>query len=138
MQAGHGKVAPLRRIQPGDHVVCYSPTETFGGKERLQAFTAIGKALDRSPYQFDMGDGFRPFRRDMAWFNARATEIQPLLDRLEFTAGVRNWGYKLRLGLFEISGHDLNIITAAMGVTVATAVIHPRPAGCCPSSRSSA
>jgi hypothetical protein len=42
MQVSHGKVAPLGRIQPGDRVVFYSPTEAFRGKDRLRAFTAIG------------------------------------------------------------------------------------------------
>ncbi len=39
MQACHGKSAPLRRVQPGDHVFCYSPANRFRGKDKLQAFT---------------------------------------------------------------------------------------------------
>jgi hypothetical protein len=58
MQVCHGKAAPLRRIQPGDCVLYYSPTTTCGGKEKLQAFTAIGIAKIREPYQFDMGESF--------------------------------------------------------------------------------
>jgi EVE domain-containing protein len=42
MQVCHGKAAPLRRLAPGDRIAYYSPTESFGGKDRLQAFTAIG------------------------------------------------------------------------------------------------
>src|SRR5262249_31349033 len=42
VQVSHGKAAPLKRIKPGDRVVYYSPTVTLGGKDKLQAFTAIG------------------------------------------------------------------------------------------------
>ena len=118
MQVCHGKVAPLRRIQPGDGVLYYSPTTTFGGKEKLQAFTAIGMAKDREPYQVDMGENFCPFRRDVKWLKACNAPIAPLLDELDFSAGKRNWGYQFRFGLFEISEHDLQIIATAMKVKV--------------------
>ena len=118
MQVCHGKVAPLRRIQPGDGVLYYSPTTTFRGKEKLQAFTAIGMAKDREPYQVDMGENFCPFRRDVKWLKARNATIAPLLDELDFSAGKRNWGYQFRFGLFEISEHDLQIIATAMKVKV--------------------
>jgi hypothetical protein len=114
MQVGHGKAAPLRRIQTGDRVACYSPTVELGGKARLQAFTAIGIVSAGDPYQFDIGGGFGPFRRNVRWLPAREAPIQPLLDRLQFTAGTRNWGYQLRFGLFSVSDHDLHIIAAAM------------------------
>jgi EVE domain-containing protein len=110
MQVCHGKGGPLRRISPGDHVAYYSPTETFGGKDRLQAFTAIGEIKPGAPYQADMGGGFRPFRRDVAWSDAAAVPIRPLLDRLALTRDNPNWGYKLRLGLFEIVGEDMKLI----------------------------
>jgi hypothetical protein len=71
------------------------------------------------PYEFDMGGGFRPFRRNVAWFEASEAPIQPLLDRLEFSAGVRNWGYQLRFGLFAISSLDMDLISSAMQVHAA-------------------
>ena len=114
MQICHGKAAPLRRLQPGDRVAYYSPTETFRGKDKLQAFTAIGVVTAAEPYRFDMGGGFCPFRRDVRWLETREAPIQPLLDTLEFSAGVKNWGYRLRLGLVEISDHDLRHVAAAM------------------------
>ncbi len=114
MQVCHGKASPLRRIMPGDGVVYYSPTMIFGGKDRLQAFTAIGTVRDGSPYRADMGGGFHPFRRDVIWRAAMEAPIQPLLDALDFTAGKRNWGYQLRFGLFSISAHDFGVITQAM------------------------
>ncbi|GHU14590.1 UPF0310 protein [Betaproteobacteria bacterium] len=114
MQVCHGKLAPLRRIQPEDRVAYYSPTRKFGGKEKLQAFTAIGIVKAGEPYQFDMGGGFMPFRRDVAWFTAQETPIFPLLAKLEFSAGIKNWGYQLRFGLVEISAQDMEIIASAM------------------------
>jgi hypothetical protein len=114
MQACHGKALPLRRIRPGDMVVYYSPTERLGERIPLQSFTAMGKVLAGQPYQVDMGGGFCPFRRDVQWFDANETPIAPLLSRLEFSAGRKNWGYQLRLGLFEISGHDFSLIAATM------------------------
>jgi EVE domain len=115
MQVSHGKAAPLRRIQPGDHVVYYSPTEAFRGKDRLRAFTALGVVKEGELYQVEMGDGFSPFRRDVAWQAAAETPIEPLLEQLEFTSGKKNWGYQLRFGLFEISEADMSRITRAMG-----------------------
>jgi hypothetical protein len=114
MQVSHGKVAPLRRVQPGDHVVYDSPTAEFGGKDKLQAFTAIGVVKAGEPYQADMGGDFRPFRRDVQWLKAQQAQIAPLLDTLEFSAGARNWGYKLRFGLVAISDHDMQMIASAM------------------------
>ena len=97
----------------------YSPCVAFRGKDKLQSFTAIGVVQAGEPYEFDMGGGFRPFRRNVSWFEAIEAPIQPLLDGLEFSAGVRNWGYQLRFGLFAISGLDMDVISSAMRVRVA-------------------
>ncbi|MGO9700750.1 MAG: EVE domain-containing protein [Xanthobacteraceae bacterium] len=115
MQLGHGKAAPLKRVKPGDRIVYYSPTVTLGGKDKLQAVTAIGTVKDREPYVFDMGKGFKPFRRDVTWAKAQETPVRPLLDQLEFTSGKSNWGYQLRRGLFAISAADFRLIAKAMG-----------------------
>ena len=118
MQVCHGKAAPLRRIQPGDGVVYYSPTNVFRSKDQLQSFTAIGVVRDGSPYQANMDGGFVPFRRDVSWCTAEDAPIKPLVGRLEFTTAKRNWGYQLRFGLFEISEHDMATIAAAMGASL--------------------
>ncbi|MEN3930837.1 EVE domain-containing protein [Microvirga sp. W0021] len=114
MQVCHGKGGPLRRIKPGDRVVYYSPSQQFKGKDKLQAFTAIGIVEERDPYQFDMGGGFIPFRRDVSWFDARPVPIRLLLEQLDFTSGNKHWGYQLRYGLFEISTHDMELIMRVM------------------------
>ena len=116
MQVCHGKVAPLRRLRPGDRVVYYSPTKKLGGANLLQCFTALGRIVDGEPYQVNMGGGFLPFRRNVHWLKAKVTPITPLLGLLEFSAGKKNWGYPLRFGLFEVSDHDFERIAQAMGV----------------------
>jgi EVE domain len=115
MQVCHGKAASLRRISPGDRVAYYSPTETFKGKNHLQAFTAIGVVELRAPYQVDMGGGFRPFRRDVLWCEAVESSIGPLLGKLLFVRNNENWGYHLRFGLFQIDEEDMRLIAYSMG-----------------------
>ncbi len=118
MQVCHGKEAPLRRISPGDMVAYYSPTEVLGRKDGLQSFTAIGRVQERAPYQATMhGGAFHPFRRDVTWFEACEVPIRPLLERLEFTRGKRNWGYQMRFGLFEVCAGDMRLVGEAMKAT---------------------
>ena len=117
MQVNHGKAAPLKRIHPGDGVAYYSPTETFRGKDKLQAFTLVGRVRPGDIYQGEMGD-WVAHRRDVDWADAHDAPIAPLLDHLDFTAGKTNWGYQLRFGLFEISEHDFELIAQAMGASV--------------------
>jgi hypothetical protein len=114
MQVCHGKAAPLKRIQPGDRVVYYSPATEFRGNDRLQSFTAIGVVRDGMAYQADIGGGFSPFRRSVDWHTAEEAPIKPLVGRLQFTTTRSNWGFQLRFGLFEISAHDMAMIAAAM------------------------
>ena len=114
MQVNHGKLAPLRRIKPGDLVAYYSPSAAFGGKDKLQSFTAMGRVKAGEPYEFDMGDGFVPYRRDVEWFEADPAPIHPLLEALEFTRGKRNWGYAFRFGLLTITEADMALIAHAM------------------------
>lgn len=126
MQVCHGKGGPLRRIGAGDRVAYYSPGHVFGGPStaanRCQSFTAIGTTRDNRVYQFDMGGGFIPFRRDVDWLEARPATILPLLDTLEFTRGKKNWGYAFRFGLLEISDHDMDVIGEAMGSKCVAAI----------------
>jgi hypothetical protein len=119
MQVCHGKATPLRRVQPGDRVVYYSPNRIYSpshalrGKDRLQAFTAIGTVKQGALYQADMGFGFHPHRRDVAWHDAEPAPLAVLQDELAFTQE-KNWGYRLRQGLIEISDADMTTIAEAM------------------------
>ncbi len=117
MQVNHGKAAPLRRIHPGDGIAYYSPTISYGGKDKLQAFTLIGRVQPGDIYEGEMS-GWTAHRRDVAWAAAADAPIGPLLGQLDFTAGKTNWGYQLRFGLFEISDHDFALIAQAMGAKV--------------------
>lgn len=114
MQVNHGKAAPLRRMRPGDRVAYYSSVQTYRSDTPLQAFTAIGRVRAGEVYQGVMAAGFTPFRRDVDWFHATPAPIRPLLDRLELTAGQRNWGYAFRFALVQVSENDMDLIAAAM------------------------
>ncbi|MBK9442375.1 MAG: EVE domain-containing protein [Comamonadaceae bacterium] len=114
MQVCHGKCAPLRRVKPGDRVVYYAPTNSLGGKDRLQSFVSIGVVLPGAPYAFDMGGGFVPFRRDVAYVAALEAPIAALLESLEFAEDRAHWGYKFRFGLFQVSDADMRLIAQAM------------------------
>jgi hypothetical protein len=116
MQVCHGKCAPLKRMAPGDRVAYYSPSTTMGGKDRLQRFVSIGLVKPGDPYAIDMGGGFVPFRRDVAYVPAQEAPIAPLLDAFEFVQDRARWGYKFRFGLFAVSDHDMQLIAQAMGV----------------------
>jgi hypothetical protein len=115
MQVGHGKLAPLKRIQPGDLLTYYSPTVTLGGKEKLQSFVSFGIVEPGEPYAFDMGS-FVPYRRNVRYLKAVETPIEPLLDSFEFVENRTHWGYKFRFGLFDINDHDMALIAHAMKV----------------------
>ena len=113
MQVGHGKLAPLKRIQPGDRVTYYSPAQTLGGKDKLQSFVSIGVVQPGEPYEFEMG-GFIPWRRDVSYVPAQEAPIAPLLDHLEFIEDRQYWGAKFRFGLVQIPDADMRRIAQAM------------------------
>lgn len=115
VQTCHGKVAPLRRMRPGDGVVIYSPRDRFTGGAPLQAFTALGRVADGDSWQVDMGGGFHPFRRRMLWRETRPAPIRLLLDRLDLTRGLASWGMAFRYGLRELTAADFACIAGAMG-----------------------
>ena len=118
MQVGHGKEAPLKRLHAGDRIACYSPVRVFGTRAACQAFTAVGVVRDERVYQADMGDDFRPFRKDVAWLDAHEAPIRPLLESLSFTQGRSNWGAALRFGLLKVTAADMAAIIQAMNAGV--------------------
>ncbi|KXO13232.1 UPF0310 protein in gntR 5'region [Moritella sp. JT01] len=61
-----------------------------------------------------MAPDFIPYRRDIAYISGKEVAIRPMLDKLEFTTGNRNWGFKLRFGHFELSQHDFFTIGQQM------------------------
>ena len=82
-------------MKKGDYLIYYSPKETMQGSEKCQKFTAIGKIVSDSPYEFDMGGGFVPFRLDLAYFRSEEASILPLLSQLSFTRDTPYWGAEI-------------------------------------------
>ncbi len=115
-QACHGKHAPLAKMKKGDWVIHYSPKMAMDSNKKCQAFTSIGQVTDDAPYQFDMGDGFRPYRRNICYEKeAKQADIVPLLDKLDLTKGKRtNWGMVFRNGFRSLTAKDFNMIMDAM------------------------
>ncbi len=114
MQVGHGKLGPLKRVSAGDRVAYYSPATVFGGTDKLQSFVSIGVVLPGEPYEFDMGNGFVPWRRDVAFQAAQEAPIAPLIERLAFIENPKLWGYKFRFGMFDVADADMALIAEAM------------------------
>ncbi|MEO7241833.1 MAG: EVE domain-containing protein [Variovorax sp.] len=120
MQVGHGKAAPLKRIAPGDRVAYYAPATVYGGNDKLQSFVSIGIVQQGAPYEFAMGQGFVPWRRDVRYAKAEETPIAPLIAQFDFVKDPKRWGYKFRLGLFEVSALDMRRIADAMHADLAS------------------
>ena len=126
MQVGHGKGAPLKRLHAGDRVAYYSSVRVFGEKAICQAFTAVGIVRDDLVYQSEMkmanGESmnppFKPFRKDVRWFESQEASIRPLLNQMSFTVGKTSWGYAFRFGLLKVTANDMNLIQAAMQAKV--------------------
>lgn len=114
MQVCHGKAAPLRRVEPGDGVVYYSPTITFGSKVPYRAFTAVGLGEAGEPYRFVVQDGFQPWRRNVRWHPAGDVPAASVVGKLGFAAGRRSWAYGLRFGLMLIPPADFGVLFTAM------------------------
>jgi hypothetical protein len=115
-QLSHGRAAPVKRLVPGDWLIYYAPRERMGDGEPVQAFVAIGRIKPGEPYQGDMGGGFQPIRRDVAFLDAKDAPIRPLLDALSFTKGHASWGHSFRRGSFSVTEADFLAIAGAMGV----------------------
>jgi hypothetical protein len=110
----HGKSAPAKRPSCGDFVIYYSSKVTMNGVELCQQFTAIGEVIDDAPYQVDMGGGFKPFRRNVRYFDAMDVDIRPLIPILPFIKNKTSWGYVFRYGFLEIDQESFLIIAEKM------------------------
>ena len=116
-QLGHGKAAPVKRLQPGDRIVYYSPRTALEGGEPVQAFTAIGEILSgRALCRPTWAAVSNRRGATCAGSKSREAPIRPLLEQLSFTRGQRSWGYAFRRGAFEMTAEDYALIAAAMGV----------------------
>ena len=113
-QACHGKEAPLKRMKVNDWVLIYSSKESFPTGAKCQKFTAIGQVKDDAVYQFEMSDHFKPFRRNINWYDCAEVSILPLVQQLHLIENKKQWGYPFRFGFFEIKEADFNLISSQM------------------------
>lgn len=114
IQACHGKAAPLKRIKKDDYVIYYSPKYEFGGTQKCQLLTALGKVTDDIVYQFQMTPGFSPFRRKVSFLNAKEISIIPLISQLTVIKNKKNWGGAFRYGILQIPPQDFALIVEHM------------------------
>ena len=110
----HGKQAPAKRLARGDFIIYYSSKHTMEGSELYQKFTAIGVVKDDAPYQVEMEPGFKPFRRNIEYFDAKHLDIKPLIASLPFIKNKGSWGYVFRYGFFEIDQKSFELIAMGM------------------------
>ena len=115
VQTNHGAKFGVARMQPGDGFVFYSPKDIYPDGHSLREFTAIGIVAPGEAWQAEQGD-LRPWRRKVDWDeSAKPAPITPLLDVLELTRGIRNWGLQLQKGHLALTAHDFRIIAHEMG-----------------------
>lgn len=124
-QIGHGKRAPLARMHPGDWIAYYSPRTALEGGEACHAFTAVGRILPGPITQVDLGNGFQPYRRPVAYLPLHDAPIRPLLPDLSFILDKSRWGYVFRFGHFEIPRADF--IRVVQALRLDPAVLDERP-----------
>jgi EVE domain len=115
-QLGHGKMAPLKRLAPGDLIAYYAPREDIEGGAPVQAFVAIGEIKEGEPYLARMSASFEAYRRDVDWWPGQEAPVKRLVGRLSFIKDQARWGYPFRRGSFLVSGADFRLIAQAMGV----------------------
>lgn len=117
-QLNHGKKAPLTKMKDGDWLIYYSPRLSLESREPYQHFTAVGRVKTGEAYQYDMGNGFVPYRLNVDFAPCREVSIIPLLDKLSFTKDKKNWGQQFRFGHFEIPEDDFMFLASKMGVKI--------------------
>ena len=78
--------------------------------EPYQKFTALGVVLDDEPYQVSLENGFKPFRRNIKYYEAQHIDIKPLIPILTFITNKKSWGGVFRYGFLEIDHHSFAVI----------------------------
>jgi len=116
-QLCHGKKNPLAKMSVGDWLIYYSPKTDMDHGQPLKQFTAIGKVVGESAYEFQMSPDFTPFRRDIQYVKkAKPLSILPLISKLSFIKDPKHWGFMFRTGHFEIPEADFKLIAKEMKV----------------------
>ncbi|WP_404511776.1 EVE domain-containing protein [Bacillus sp. RC242] len=115
-QLCHGKSSPLKKMKAGDWIIYYSPRYHLQEANPCQMFTAIGKVVDDYVYEFDMGNGFVPFRRNIDFCPCTEVNIHPLINKLSFIQDKQRWGYPFRYGHLKINKEDFILIAKEIGI----------------------
>ena len=115
-QVCHGKIGTLKYMSAGDGLIYYSPTFSFGGKDKCRCFTALGTVDPGEPYTFEMSHDFIPWRRNVTFLKSKEVPIEPLLDQLSFIKDKKRWGFPFKRGSFEIPRADFELIAKNMGL----------------------
>jgi hypothetical protein len=82
IQACHGKIWPLKKMQPNDKFILYSPKLVFGEKAPCQKFINIGKITEELPYEIQIPNGDR--RNVVFEEKLKTISILPLIENLDF------------------------------------------------------
>ena len=114
VQAGHGKKAPIEKLQTNDYMIFYSPKTSLQNGKPVRAFTAVAKIKEGDAYQVIISDTFQPYRKDAEYEPCQEVAIKPLIEQLEFITNKKHWGLRFRSGLFEIDRHDFDLIYRLM------------------------
>ncbi|TDO58186.1 EVE domain-containing protein [Kribbella sp. VKM Ac-2571] len=119
IQLNHGKRYGVARLREGDGFVIYSPTERYGSKEPLRAFTALGVVADTAPYQAEpMSMGARgtvqPWRRRIEFLPVHRAALREVDLKL---TQAPNWGYQLRRGLVPLEPDDFETLREVMSIS---------------------
>jgi predicted RNA-binding protein len=114
MQANLGKLPALKRLKPNDWIIFYSLKQFMESDEKCRAFTAIGSVTEDEPYQVEISENFKPYRKNINFINCNEVSILPLISELQFIENKKSWGYPFRFGFFEIKQFDFELITNKM------------------------
>jgi len=95
-------------------VIFYSLKLEYDKLEKLQSFTAICRIVDENIYQYDMGGGFVPFRRNVQFLSSKDVSIFPLIHDLTFIKDKSHWGAPFRFGTLQIAEADFRLIAGLM------------------------
>ena len=114
VQAGHKKEAALKKLQPDDRLIFYSPQTSLQNGKSVRAFTAVAKIKDKDVYRVIVNNDFQLYRRNAEYEDCPEVPIKVLIERLEFITNKQHWDLKFRSGLFEINQHDFELIYGLM------------------------
>jgi hypothetical protein len=110
----HGGGRAAARPAKGDRFVYYAPRERYGDGDPVQAFVALGRILDDSPYPRAIA-GLEAQVRRAAYEPVARAAVRPLIPRLGFVRDKgSHWGMAFRRGLFAVPPEDFATIEAAM------------------------